>query len=348
MTTRLQDWLNLTHEEALEPSLPICDPHHHLWDYPDSLPEERVPVYTRQVRHYLLNDLLTDTSDGHRIVKTVFVECTSMYRRGGPSEMRPVGETEFVNGLATQSASGLYGDIEASAGIIGFADLLLGDAVAPVLEAHLAAAPARFRGIRYISTWDPTNSLSSRAKVPHLLAEAKFRVGFARLRRYGLSFDAWLYHNELGDVTGLAQAFPDTPVVLDHIGGPIGVGTYAGKRNDVLADWKKSIAALATCPNVAVKLGGMGMAMMGFGWHERPKPPDSAELAAAMAPYLDWCIEKFGPQRCMFESNFPVDKASYSYTVLWNAFKRYSKGFSATERAALFHDTASTVYRLGA
>jgi predicted TIM-barrel fold metal-dependent hydrolase len=338
--------LNLTKEDPLEPDLPICDPHHHLWDYPDSLPENSVAVSARPMRHYLLNDLVNDIGGGHNIMQTVFIQCSSMYRKDGPPEMRPVGEVEFVQGIAAQSASGQYGNATVAAGIIGFADLTLGSAACPVLEAEIAASRNRFRGIRFITTWDANDPAGSRVNKPGFMAEPKFREGFACLQRYNLSFDAWLYHTQLMDLAALAKAFPDTPIVLNHIGGPLGFGPYLAKRNEVFQEWKKGIAALATCPNVMVKLGGLGMPRIGFGWHERPKPPDSIQLARDMTPHFSWCIEKFGANRCMFESNFPVDKVSYSYTVLWNAFKRLSKDFSPAERAALLHDTAVKAYRL--
>jgi L-fuconolactonase len=348
MTTQ-EMWLEQTIEEAIEPAMPICDPHHHLWDYPDTMPEDKVPVFARQFRHYLLPELLQDIAGprgGHNIVKTVFVECSSMYRRTGAPEMAWIGETEFVNGIAAQSFSGLYGATEAAAGIVGFVDLTLGDGAGRVLEAHLAAAPGRFRAIRHISTWDEANKLTARASRPNLFAMPEFRRGFAQLKKHGLSFDAWLYHHQLGELLDLARAFPDTQIVLNHIGGPLGTGTYADKRDEVFHDWRHGIAALAACANVAIKLGGMGMPVLGFGWHERAKPPTSQELAEGMAPYLTWCIDKFGPERCMFESNFPVDKRSFSYTLVWNAFKRFSRGYSGPERAALFHDTAVRLYRL--
>jgi len=269
-----------------------------------------------------------------------------MYRKEEPEELRPIGETEFVRGIAAQNASGQYGNTAVAAGIVGFADLMLGSAVAPVLEAQIAAGGGRFRGIRYTSTWDASSEINSRVKTPELLSDPKFREGFACLSKYNLSFDAWLYHPQLTELADLARAFPDTPIILDHIGGPLDVGPYAGKRKQVFQVWKQGIVALAACPNVAVKLGGLGMPRTGFGWHERPMPPNSVELAEAMAPYYNWCIEQFGPDRCMFESNFPVDRISYSYTVLWNAFKRISNDFSPGERALLFHDTAVKVYRL--
>jgi len=339
MVTGREEWLKLTVEEPIDPDLPICDPHHHLWDRPNT-PE-------RPGSRYLLEELLQDTGGGHNIVQTVFVECRSMYRKDGPSEMQPVGETEFVQGIAAQSTSGQYGATLVAAGIVSFADLTLGVAVAPVLEAHIAASQNRFRGIRHSSAWDASSEITSYRNPPRgLLLDSKFREGFAYLQKYNLSFDAWLYHPQIIELVDLARAFPDTSIVLDHIGGPLGIGPYAGKREEVFQEWKSSIATLATCPNVVVKLGGLGMPICGFGWHERATPPSSTELAEAMATYYLWCIGQFGVGRCMFESNFPVDKQSCSYTVMWNAFKRISRDFSLNDRAALFHDTAVKVYRL--
>ena len=333
MTTEHEAWLALTEEQPIDPDVPICDPHHHLWDHPDN--------------RYLLDELLRDTGGGHNIVGTVFVEVGAMYRKDGAEEMRPVGETEFVQGIAAQSASGGYGETAVAAGIVGYADLTLGAAVTPVLEAQIAASTNRFRGIRHRTAWDPDPDVGVREAPPRvLLLDPTFREGFACLGPAGLSFDAWLYHPQIMDLVSLARAVPDVPIVLDHIGGPIGAGGYSGKREEVVRVWRQGISELATCPNVSVKLGGLGMPYCGFGWHRRPVPPGSAELADAMAPYFLHCIESFGVDRCMFESNFPVDKASFSYTVMWNAFKRICADFSATEQAALLHDTAARFYRL--
>ena len=333
MTTEHEAWLAMTEEPAIDPDVPICDPHHHFWERPDD--------------RYLLDDLLRDAGGGHNIARTVFVECRSMYRKDGPEEMRPVGETEFVQGIAAQSASGGYGDTAVAAGIVGRADLTFGAAVAPVLEALIEASRKRFRGIRHSSAWDLDPDIRAYMAPPQgLLLDPTFREGFACLESAGLSFDAWLYHPQIMDLVSLARAHPGVPIVLDHVGGPIGVGAYAGKREEVVEAWKQAITELATCPNVSVKLGGLGMPFCGNGWDQRPTPPGSTELADVMAPYFHHCIESFGVDRCMFESNFPVDKASYSYTVMWNAFKRICADFSATERAALLHDTAARFYRL--
>jgi predicted TIM-barrel fold metal-dependent hydrolase len=224
---------------------------------------------------------------------------------------------------------------------------MLGEAVLPVLEAHLEASPNRFRGIRHIVAWDASGLQANRTfPPPGLLLDPTFRAGFACLQRYNLSFEAWLYHSQLPDLIDLAQTFPETTIILNHIGGPIGTGPYAAYRSYVYQSWQHTIAGLAACPNVVVKLGGLGMPVCGFDWHERSVPPGSAELAEAMAPYYLACIEQFGVDRCMFESNFPVDKQSCSYPVLWNAFKKLVSGASDAEKDALFHDTAARVYRL--
>jgi predicted TIM-barrel fold metal-dependent hydrolase len=267
-----------------------------------------------------------------------------MYRPDGPEEMRSVGETAFVASLAAQSAGR---PTAAAAGIVGNADLRLGANVAPVLEAHLAASDGRLRGIRNSAGWDPSPDITmARAQQAHLLLDPVFRQGFACLKQYGLHFDAVLYHTQLPELVNLANTFPDTTIILNHVGRPLGVGPYAGQRAAVFAEWQQHICAVAACPNVVVKVGGLGNPISGFDWHQRAVPPTSAELAEAMAPYYLFCIEQFGAQRCMFESNFPVDKLSYSYTVLWNALKIISKELSVAARAALFHDTATRVYRL--
>ena len=330
----LNEWFSQVTEEILEPERPICDPHHHLWD--------------RGGNRYLLDELLADIGSGHNVVSTVFVECLSMYRADGPEELRPVGETELVQGVAAMSASGGYGPARACAGIISYADLALGDAVAPVLEAHIAASPNRFRGIRHAAGWHASPDIRNSHTNPpeHLFMDEQFRRGYALLGRYNLSFEAWLYHPQIPELTDLARAFPDIPIVFDHFGGPLGIGQYAGKQAEVFEDWKRSVAELATCPNVYPKLGGINMPLNGFGWEKRQAPPTSEELAEATRHYYDFTIQQFGPERCMFESNFPVDKVSVSYPVLWNTFKRIAAGFPEDEKAAMFHDTATRVYRI--
>ena len=333
MTMEQEDWLSLTIEDPLDPDLPICDPHHHLWDRPGS--------------RYVLEDLSQDIAGGHNLVETVFVECRASFRTDGPLEMRPVGETEFVSEIAEKSLTGEHGKTKVAAGIVAFADLTRGAEVAPVLEAHLAAGGARFKGIRHSVAWDAYPEISGYMDSPEgLLLDSKFREGFACLGRYGLSFDSWLYHPQLMELADLAGTFPETTIIVDHIGGPLNIGPYAGKREEVFREWKNGMRELAGRPNVVVKLGGLGMPIGGFEWAERTEPPGSIELAEATSPYYTWCIEEFGASRCMFESNFPVDKVSYSYTVMWNAFKRIVQDFSPEDKAALFYDTAASVYRL--
>jgi L-fuconolactonase len=343
MTSRtereLAAWLaKRPREAALEPELPIIDPHHHLWDRP-------------QLGRYLLDELLADIGGGHNIVATVFIDCRSMYRKDGPPEMRPVGEVEFANGVAAMSASGSYGPCRVAAAIVSHADLMLGARVRDVLEAQIGAGGGRFRGIRHIVAVDAAPEIARHAFwsiPPHLVMDAKFREGFAQLAPLGLSFESWQYHPQLADLIDLARAFPDTTIILNHVGGVLGVGPYAGHRPAILAAWKKDIAELAKCPNVVVKLGGVGMIMFGFDFHERSMPPSSEDLAAAWRQYLEPCIEAFGPQRCMFESNFPPDKQSGGYTELWNAFKRITATASAAEKTALYSGTAGRVYRIAA
>lgn len=327
-------WLEAGREEALDPDRKIIDPHHHFWDRPQS--------------RYILDDLNDDTSEGHNIVATVFVECGSMYRADGPRQLRPVGETEYVNGIAAQSASGQYGDMRAALGIVGHADLRLGSAVDEVLEAHLAAAPERFRGIRHSTGWEE-HDVVPRARNPEgtLTEMPEFREGLRRLADFDLSFDAWFYHPQIPDFTDLCRSAPDTTIVLDHFGGPLGVGPYEGTHADYYEKWKTDIAELAKCENVNAKLGGINMAINGFGWDHLDKQASSQEIADRTRDYYLHTIDCFGPARCMMESNFPVDKVSCGYGVLWNVLKRVAEGFSDAEKDDLFFGVANRVYRLG-
>jgi len=275
----------------------------------------------------------------------VAVECGYGYRCEGAKEFKPLGETEFLESVANRVAANSSIETRIAAAIVGHANLAQGDAAAPVLEAHLAASPKRFRGIRHSATWDGSGTLRNEAS-QGLLADDKFRAGFAWLQKLALSFEAWVYHPQLSEVAGLARAFPDVTIILNHIGAPLGVGPYAGKRDEVFHAWSHGIVEVAKCPNVVVKLGGVGSLRSGYDWHERPVKPSSIEYAKILQPYIAHCIEAFGVDRCMFESNFPVEKASNAYVNLWNAFKLITQKLSAAERAALFHDTAARVYRI--
>ena len=330
-----EDWLAQRKEEILDPARPIVDPHHHLWD--------------RGGQRYMIEELSADIASGHNIVATVYVEARSMYRATGPEALRPVGEVEFANGAAAMSASGGYGPAAICAGIVGHANLLLGEAARAVLEAEIAAGQGRFRGIRHSSAFDadPDVGHMYTTRPKGLLLDPTFRKGFACLAPLGLSFDAWMFHPQIGELTDLACAFPDTKIVLDHCGGPLGLGRFANRREETFAVWKASIQEIAKCPNVVVKLGGLAMRLLGYDFHQRPRPPSSEEAAAAWRPYIESCIEAFGPERCMFESNFPPDKAQCSYQVIFNAFKRIPTPYSETEKTALFQKTATDFYRLG-
>jgi L-fuconolactonase len=330
------DWLALMQEPILEPELPICDPHHHFWDFRLA----RIPY-----QRYLLHELMADVGSGHNVRSTVFIEARAMYRADGPAEMRPVGEVEFVQGLAAASASGLYGPCRAAASIVGHADLKLGDRVESVVEALQAVSPNRFRGIRHICTWHPDPRVESRER-EGVLSTAEFRTGAKILARKGLSLDTIVCFPQLPELAAFARALPDLPIILNHLGGLNRTGPFAGRDDEVMPAWKSGMADIAQCPNVMLKLGGIGMPRFGFDWHMRETPIGSGELASAMAPLLSWCIDRFGPERVMFESNFPVDKVSFSYPVLFNAFKRFSEPYSPGERAALFHDTAVRAYRI--
>ena len=325
-------WLDLVREEPIASALPIVDPHHHLWDLNGG---------------YLLDDLLDDLACGHRVVATVYSQCGHAYHRDAPAALQPVGETAFVAGLARE-AEQRGSATKVCAGIVGHADMTLGDDVRPVLEAHVRAGEGRFAGVRHITALhaDFNASLLGRPRAG-LMAEPAFRRGLAQLQAMGLSFDAWLYHTQIGELVELARAMPGLPIVLNHLGGPIGIGPYTGRREEARLEWLAALAPLAQCANVHLKLGGLSMTLIGFDFHERARPPGSEELARAWRPYVEPAIELFGAGRCMFESNFPVDSAMCGYGVLWNAFKRIVAGASAQDKAWLFARTADRFYRLG-
>ena len=321
-------------EPILEPELPLIDTHHHLWE--------------RNEHRYFLHEFLDDVRRGHNLVASVFMECHAMYRAGGPEALRPVGETEFVAGIAAMSESGNYGTPRIAAGIVGFADLTLGDRVEPVLEALVRAGGGRFRGVRHSAAWDasPVIGNSQTATGLHLYRDGALRAGLARLTALGLSLDAWVFHPQLDDIVDLARAHPDARIIVGHVGGPLGYGPYAGKRDEVYATWKKGVTELARCPNVVMKLGGMMMRLAAYDYRSQPAPPSSSELASLWGPYIGPCLELFGADRCLYESNFPVDKMGIGWAALWNALKRTAAGASAEENRALFAGTARRVYRL--
>jgi L-fuconolactonase len=327
-----QAWLNRLCEDIIDPGLPIVDAHHHLWERPSG--------------RYLLEELRTDLGAGHNVRATVFIQCGYAYRSNGPAELRPLGETEHIAAIASQAvAAGAPG---ICAGIVGYCDFRQGAQVDALLEAHVAAGAGRFRGIRQSAGWDAAIVSTTSAVPPRgLLLDSTFRNGIGRLGKHGLSYECSLYHPQLAELTDLARAFPTLPILANHCGGPIRIGPYADHPTETFAAWRAALRELATCPNVMLKLGGQAMTIRGFGWHEAPLPPSSGELAAAWRPTVETCIEAFGASRCMFESNFPVDKGMCSYPVLWNAFKRLAAECSPEEKMALFHSTAVRFYRLG-
>lgn len=326
-------WLARRVEDVLEPSLPIIDAHHHLWI------EHESP--------YLLDQLAVDLADGHRVDATVFVQAHYGYDVAVPVHLAPVGETQKVAAIAAEArARGLRARI--AAGIVGFVDLTLGADVDAILDAHEAAGVGTFRGVRHSVSNDPAfpNGIVIRPAPPHLLADPAYRAGLAKVAARDLCYDAMLYHVQIPELTEMARSLPELRIVLDHMGCILGVGPYAGQQDEVFRSWRRDLAELATCPNVMVKLGGLGMIVTGAAWHERDEPPSSIELAEAWRPYIETCITLFGPNRCLFESNFPVDKAMVSYRTLWNTFKRVVTGASEGERTALFSGNAKFAYRL--
>lgn len=331
------DWLEQVDEEAIDPDLPIIDAHHHFWERPGF--------------RYMAPDLLADLKGGHNVTATVCVEVGAMYRSGGPALLRPVGETEMVAAFAETWPGGASMP-RICEGIVAHADLAAGAQVQALLEAHIEAGRGRMRGIRQNTAWDAAPSCQQRPHYPRgpiapgIISSGAFREGFACLAPLQLSYDAWVYQPQLPEVLDLARAFPETSIIVNHVGGPLRVGPYRGRSEELFAEWSRIIRELATCPNVSMKIGGLGMRILGFDYRDRPRPPTSEELVSEWRPYVEGCIEAFGASRCMFESNFPVDKAYFSYNVCWNAFKRLLAAASADERESLFRQTATRVYRL--
>ena len=328
---RHEAWLAQVVEDAIDPDLPICDPHHHLWldnghtGWP-----------------YPMEKLHADTGTGHNVIRTVFLECHAEYRTDGPAHLRPVGETEFVAELAEQSVASEGAEIAA---IMGTADLLLGDGVEEVLAAHEEAGRGRFRGIRYITAQSDHKSLAMGTPAG-VMQDERYLTGLRKVAELGYTYDAFCYHPQLPELIEVARAVPEVTMVVDHLCGPLGVGPFKDQRAEVLAFWRTQMAELATCPNVFLKLGGIGMPMFGLRWDRQDVPPTSDELAAPWRDEIRFCIEQFGADRCMFESNFPVDKRGCSYAVLWNAFKKMTDDCSPAERTDLFHDAAARAYRI--
>ena len=326
------DWLATQDEPVIDPKRPIIDAHHHLFDRPGN--------------RYLTADYQADLATGHNIIASVFVQARGFYRAAGPEYLYPVGETDHAAQIARQAFTGKEPAL--CAAIVGHADLTQGAQVRLLLEAHIAAGQGHFRGIRHILAWDSDVQLLNPAypTAEDQMDSPAFLAGFGELGPLGLSFDAWLHFHQIPRLTRLARRFPDVPIVLNHCGGILGVGAYDGARDEVYRVWRRALAELATCPNVSIKIGGLGMALSGFDFASRENPPTSEELAQAWRPIVHSCIDLFGPARAMFESNFPVDKASYSYRAGWNAFKRMTADAADSEVNDLMSGTAGRFYRI--
>lgn len=329
----IHSWVQLGKEPILEPNLSIVDPHHHVWH--------------DQRGRYLFEELSEDINSGHHILATVFIQSGhNMYRAFGPEELKSIGEVELVNGIAAMSASQQFGKVELCAGIVGYANLCLGSQVEPVLEALIAAGNGRLRGVRHSMIWDSVYEAYQIPQTRHLAQDSSFKKGLSTLSKFELSFDAWLFHPQLPELIELLRSFPSINFVLNHVGGLLGIGDYSNDRSAVFKIWRENIYKLSQFPNLNIKLGGLGMLRCGWNFYQRSHPPSSVELSEAWKPYIEECIQLFGVERCMFESNFPVDKATCGYDVIWNAFKRLTKDYSIDEKNYLYKNTASKVYRL--
>lgn len=325
------DWLALVEEDILEPDLPIIDPHHHLW--------------LRGGYTYLMPELTADLASGHNVVATVFAECHSMYRQSGPEPERSLGETEFVTGQAAMSASGDFGSAQACTVMFGNIDMTLGAEIEPLIDQHIAASGGRFRGLRYSTGWDADERIRNVAPAAGMLIDPAVQQAAAVLAARGLSLDSWLYHPQLDEVAALADAHPDLTIILNHVGSPILGGPFRGKAEEVFEDWRVRIARLGERENIYVKLGALPIRMPSFAG-DRTLPPGSEEVAAAWRPWIETCIDAFGPARSMFESNFPVQKRWCSYQVCWNAFKRLVGTATAGEKQDMFAGAAARAYRM--
>lgn len=318
--------------EALEPDLRICDAHHHIW-----LEDGLIP--------YSVADFARDTSGGHRIESSIYIECDQGYRDSGPAELRPVGETERAVRFAEESCRLGGAQIR---GIVPLIDPRMGHGIDAVIDAHQDAAKGLLCGFRARTGYDPARQYvpAGHQQWPGQMLEPAFAEGAARIGRRGLVLELLFYHSQLHEAVALAQKLADTPIVINHLAFPIGVGGYEQRRNDVEASWRSGLAKLAKLPHVSMKIGGFGMRLFGHGWPDRGRPVTSDEIVAQVGARVRFAIDTFGPQRCIFESNFPVDGLSFGYTTLWNALKKMSAGYSSSERAALLHDTAVTTYGL--
>jgi L-fuconolactonase len=316
-------------DEILNPHQVIIDSHVHL------MPSAR----------YFAREFVADLEGGHHIAASVLVECGAGYDGATLDFLGPAAETRFIASEAEAiEAAGVR------VGVVGHADLRAGAAINNLLDAHRQSCGARLKGIRQRAAHDRTGLIRSTGAPPPaaLLSDRRFREGFTQLGRSGLSFDVWVFFHQLGEVAALARAFPDTLIILNHVGGPLGVGPYSKYPQSSFEQWSAGVHDVAGCSNVVVKLGGLGMSHVGFRFHRQQHSATARQLAAAWRPYIETCIDAFGPGRAMFESNFPVDRATCTYAVLWNAFKCLTESYSDDESQALLAGTAARVYGLDA
>ncbi|MDH4571552.1 amidohydrolase family protein [Salinicola acroporae] len=322
-----ESWLARHREPILMPDQKILDAHHHLWD--------------REESRYRTDEFLADIALGHDVRASLYVQCRTGYRDAGPEALKPLGEVETV--LEWSAGAPNY-----PLGIVAFADLLAGSQVRGTLEALCDIAPGSVRGIRNTTAYhpDPVVRSSPRPAPDGLLRAKAFHEGAVQVARAGLTLDVWVYQTQLQEVEALARAMPDLTVVIDHCGGPLGVGPFRDRTPADFAAWRQGIQRLAALPNTRIKIGGFGLAVFGNAYHLNPEPPTSAQLASDWLPYVETCLEAFGSHRAMFESNFPVDKGMYSYIALWNAFKRLTQPLGQEDRDRLFWRTAVETYGL--
>ncbi len=326
------EWLKLCTEEALEPELPIVDAHHHLLDQPSN--------------RYLFDDYREDAESGHQIIASVFVECRSMYRQSGPDELKPVGETGFVAGVAAQNEGAQHGPNRLCAAIVANVDFSLGARFDTVIEQHIAASDGRLRGFRGRSAWDKDTDLNRFGTLPHVLLRDDTATAVAGIAKRGYPLDIWVYQTQLDEIVNLGRRFPDLQIIVDHVGGPLGCGPYHDRRQEMFPAWAQGIKKVAELPNVSMKFSGLGTRYPGFLYDQASHPPSSDQLTNDWRPYFEICLEAFGPRRCMFASNFPGDKSCFSFTTLWNSFKKLSRSLSHDERKSLLSETATRVYRI--
>jgi predicted TIM-barrel fold metal-dependent hydrolase len=328
-------------EAALEPDLEIVDAHHHLWPaHGPVAPKDGAADQARFWSSYSYEDFLHDATAGHRITASVYVECQARYRPDGPEALRPVGETEAVAAVDTR------GDL--CGAMVAFADLTLGAGAGEVLDAHLAVPNSRVRGIRHIVAWDPNPEVYATSRRPpaHTLRDPDFLAGVAETAARDLHFETWVYFHQLVELAQFADAHPDLPIVLNHLGGPAATGRYASARDEVLEAWRAGMTEVSRRPNVVVKLGAVGMRAFSPTELFTDPPQTSEAIAAYWGDEIRFCIDTFGADHCMFESNYPVDRALCGYPTLWNAYKRIATDYSGSEKALLFAGTARATYRL--